>query len=318
MRLVFMGTPDFAVAVLAALVEAGHDIAAVYSQPARPKGRGMAEQPSPVAQFAAAHGLAVRTPKTLRTPEAQADFASLNADAAVVVAYGLLLPKAVLDAPKHGCFNLHGSLLPRWRGAAPIQRAVMAGDTHTGVMVMRMDEGLDTGPVLMTETIAIGRKTAGEVFDELAATGAALMVRAMAAVAAGTAVETPQGAEGVCYAKKIDKAEARIDWTKPAAEIDALIRGLNPFPGAWCECRGERLKILLAEPTAAAGAPGAVLPGAVLPGVVLPGVVLDESPCIACGVGALRLIRVQRAGKGAMAAEDFQRGFALKPGEVLS
>lgn len=302
MRLAFMGTPDFAVPVLAALIAAGHDVAAVYSQPARPKGRGMSAQPSPVAEFAAAKGFFVRTPKTLRAPEAQGEFAALNLDAAVVVAYGLLLPKAVLDAPKFGCFNLHGSLLPRWRGAAPIQRAVMAGDAQTGVMVMRMDEGLDTGPVLMTEIIEIGRKTAGQVFDEVAGKGAALMVRAMAAAAAGTATQTPQSPDGATYAKKIDKAEAHIDWTKPAGQIDALIRGLSPHPGAWCQARGERLKILYAEPAAGAGTPGAVLDGA---------------PTIACGTGALKLLTVQRAGKGAMAAADFQRGFALKPGEVL-
>lgn len=303
MRLAFLGTPDFAVPVLAALIAAGHTIVAVYSQPARPKGRGMAEQPSPVAAFAAAHGLPVRTPKTLRTPEAQAAFAALRLEAAVVVAYGLILPKAILDAPKYGCFNLHGSLLPRWRGAAPIQRAVMAGDAETGVMVMQMDEGLDTGPVLMTEKIVIGRKTAGQAFDELAEKGAALMTRAMAAVATGAAVATPQAADGACYAKKIDKTEARIDWSRSAAEIDAQIRGLSPHPGAWCEARGERLKILYAEPTTGQGAPG---------------LVLDDAPTVACGAGALRLVTLQRAGKGAMAAADFQRGFALKPGEILS
>lgn len=306
MRLAFMGTPDFAVSVLAALRAAGHEIAAVYSQPARPKGRGMAEQPSPVAAYAAAHGLTVRTPKTLRTPEAQADFAALGLDAAVVVAYGLLLPAPILAAPKFGCFNLHGSLLPRWRGAAPIQRAVMAGDRETGVMVMRMDEGLDTGPVLTTAKIAIGRKTAGQVFDELAETGATLMVAAMAAVAAGTAAETPQAPEGATYAKKIDKAETRIDWSRPAEELDALIRGLSPHPGAWCEARGERLKILYAEPVSGPGAGGKEA-----------GTVLDAAPTVACGRGALRLLRVQRAGKTAVAAADFQRGFALKPGERL-
>jgi methionyl-tRNA formyltransferase len=302
MRLAFMGTPDFAVPVLVALIAAGHEIAAVYSQPARPKGRGMTQAPSPVAAFAVARGLTLRTPKTLRTPEAQVEFAALDLDAAVVVAYGLILPKPVLEAPRYGCFNLHGSLLPRWRGAAPIQRAVMAGDTETGVMVMRVDEGLDTGPVLMTERILVGRKTAGALFDEMAEKGAPLMVRAMADVAAAKAVETPQSVQDTCYARKIDKEEARIDWSRPAAEIDCLIRGLSPAPGAWCQIRGERLKILYAEPADGAGAPGTVLNGA---------------PTVACGTGALRLVSMQRAGKAVVAAADFQRGFALKLGEVL-
>lgn len=303
MRLAFMGSPDFAVPVLAALLDAGHDIVAVYAQPARPKGRGKQEQPTPVAAFAAEKGLVVRTPKFLRGAAEQAEFAALNIDAAIVVAYGLLLPKAVLDAPRLGCFNLHGSLLPRWRGAAPIQRAIMAGDEKTGVMVMHMDEGLDTGPYLSTVTIDIGRKTAGEVMGELSALGAELMVRTLNNIASGTAVENPQAADGATYAKKILKEEARIDWTEPAAELDCHIRGISPFPGAWCESRGERLKILLAEPVAASGVPGTVL---------------DEAPTIACGRGALRLIKVQRAGRGVVSAAEFQRGFALKTGEVLA
>jgi methionyl-tRNA formyltransferase len=303
MRLAFMGTPDFSVPTLAELLMRGHEIACVYSQPARPKGRGLTLEPSPVAAFAGAHGLPVRTPATLRTAEAQGEFSALDLDAAVVVAYGLLLPKAVLDAPRLGCFNLHGSLLPRWRGAAPIERAVMAGDMTTGVMAMRMDEGLDTGPVLSSAETKIGRKTSGDLRDELATTGAILMAEAMAALENGTARETPQDAEGATYAKKILKMETRIDWSKPAREIDCLIRGLNPAPAAWCEARGERLKILFAEPADGAGAPGTVI---------------GEEPTIACGEGALKLMRLQRAGKSAMDAADFQRGIHLAKGERLT
>jgi methionyl-tRNA formyltransferase len=302
MRLCFMGTPEFSVPTLAELIARGHEIACVYSQPPRPKGRGMTLEPTPVAKFAATHGLPVHTPASLKSPEAQAEFAALDLDAAVVVAYGLLLPKAVLEAPRLGCFNLHGSLLPRWRGAAPIERAVMAGDAETGAMAMRMDEGLDTGPVLMTARTEIGRKTAGDLRDELAVIGAKLMAEAMAAAAAGMAVETPQKPEGATYAKKILKAETRIDWSRSASVLDGLIRGLSPSPAAWCEARGERLKILFAEPVAGNGAPGEVL---------------DDAPTVACGEGALRLKRVQRAGKGAMEAADFQRGFHLAKGERL-
>src|SRR5471032_596301 len=224
LRLAFMGTPDFAVPALAELIAQGHDIAAVYSQPPRPSGRGMETTPGPVHKFAQTAGLEVRTPLSLKSPAEQAAFAALNLDAAVVVAYGLLLPKAILEAPKLGCFNLHGSLLPRWRGAAPIQRAVMAGDLETGVMVMHMDEGLDTGPVLMAERVTIGRKTAGELADQLSRLGADLMVRALSALERGQASEQPQSEQGVTYAKKISKDEARIDWRKSAAEIDCLIR----------------------------------------------------------------------------------------------
>src|SRR3984885_14685119 len=232
LRLAFMGTPDFAVPTLAELIAQGHDIAAVYSQPPRPKGRGMVLEPGPVHKFAESAKLAVRTPLSLKGAEEQAAFASLNLDAAIVVAYSLLLPKAILDAPRLGCFNLHGSLLPRWRGAAPIQRAIMAGDEETGVMIMRMEEGLDTGPVLMAERTAIGRKTYGALHDELAHLGADLMVRTLAALERGSVQERPQREDGVTYAKKILKEESRIDWTKPAAEIDCLIRGLSPQPGA--------------------------------------------------------------------------------------
>jgi methionyl-tRNA formyltransferase len=303
LRLAFLGTPEFAVPTLTELIGQGHDIAAVYTQPARPKGRGLTAEPSPVAKIAAAHGLEVRTPVTLKNPEAQAEFAALALDAAVVVAYGLLLPKPILEAPRLGCFNLHGSLLPRWRGAAPIQRAIMAGDAETGVMTMRMEEGLDTGPVLMAERVPIGRKTYGELHDELAWLGADLMARALAALERGSIVEQPQANEGVSYAKKIAKEEARIDWTKSARELDCLVRGLSPHPGAWCEARGERLKILYAEPVDAGG---------------MPGEILDEQLIIACGDGALRLTRLQRAGKSPMSAAELLRGFPLRAGETLA
>src|SRR6202789_1568349 len=292
LRLAFMGTPDFAVPTLAELAARGHDIACVYSQPPRPKGRGLDAQPSPVHEFALASKLAVRTPVTLKDPAQQELFAGLEIDAAVVVAYGLLLPKKVLDAPKLGCFNLHASLLPRWRGAAPIQRAVMEGDEETGAMIMRMEEGLDTGPVLMAERVAVGRKTYGELHDELSRLGADLMVRALGALERGTASETPQAPDGVTYAKKIAKDEARIDWTKSAREIDSLIRGLSPFPGAWCDAKAERLKVLYAEPAEGHGAPGTLL---------------DDRLTVACGEGALRLVRLQRAGKSAMTADELLR-----------
>ena len=301
-RLAFMGTPDFAVPTLAELVAQGHDIAAVYSQPPRPKGRGLGTDPSPVHKFAQSAGLEVRTPVTLKDAEQQELFRALDIDAAIVVAYGLLLPKPILDAPKLGCFNLHGSLLPRWRGAAPIQRAIMAGDAETGVMVMRMEEGLDTGPVLMAERTAIGRKTYGDLHDELARLGADLMVRALSALERGSIAEQPQPGDGANYAKKILKDEARIDWTKSAREIDCLIRGLSPVPGAWCEVKGERLKILYAEPVSGSGAPGTLI---------------DDKLTVACGDGALRLVRLQRAGKSAMTADELLRGFALRKGEYL-
>jgi methionyl-tRNA formyltransferase len=302
LRLAFMGTPDFAVPTLAELVAQGHDIACVYSQPPRPKGRGLGTDPSPVHKFALGAGLEVRTPVTLKDAEQQEVFRALDIDAAIVVAYGLLLPKPILDAPKLGCFNLHGSLLPRWRGAAPIQRAIMAGDTETGVMVMRMEEGLDTGPVLMAERTPVGRKTYCDLHDELSRLGADLMVRALSALERGSISETPQPGEGVTYAKKILKEEARIDWTKSAHEIDCLIRGLSPVPGAWCEVKGERLKILYAESVSGSGTPGTLL---------------DDKLTVACGDGALRLVRLQRAGKSAMTADELLRGFALPHGAVL-
>jgi len=303
LRLAFMGTPDFAVPALAELMAQGHDIAAVYSQPPRPKGRGMETVPGPVHHFANTAGLEVRTPLSLKSAEEQASFAALHLDAAVVVAYGLLLPKAILDAPRLGCFNLHGSLLPRWRGAAPVQRAVMAGDAETGVMVMHMDEGLDTGPVLMAERVAIARQTSGELAESLSRLGADLMVRALGALERGQVSETPQVEAGVTYAKKISKHEARIDWQKSAAEIDCLIRGLAPAPGAYSEVKGERLKILYAEPTPGSGVPGSVI---------------GDDLTIACGAGALRLVKVQRAGGKVMEAAALLQGFALPPGTAFS
>jgi methionyl-tRNA formyltransferase len=302
LRLAFMGTPEFSVPLLAELLAQGHDIAAVYTQPARPKGRGYAEEPSPVAKLAAAHGLLLRTPPTLKNEEAQAEFAALQLDAAVVAAYGLILPGPVLDAPRLGCFNLHASLLPRWRGAAPIQRAIMAGDEETGIMVMRMAEGLDTGPVLMAQSVQIGRRTCGELQNELARLGASLMARALAALERGSIAERPQPETGVTYAKKILKEEARIDWSKSAQEVDCLIRALSPAPCAWSEAKGERLKILYAELAEGSGTPGEVL---------------DENLTIACGSSALRLIRLQRAGRGVMSATELLRGFALPRGARL-
>jgi methionyl-tRNA formyltransferase len=298
-----MGTPDFAVATLTELIGQGHEIAAVYTQPARPKGRGLSPEASPVEKVACAYGLPVRTPATLKEAAAQSEFAALALDAAVVVAYGLLLPKPILETPKLGCFNLHASLLPRWRGAAPIQRAIMACDTETGVMAMRMEEGLDTGPVLMAERVAIGRKTYGELHDELARLGADLMVRALAALERGSIVEQLQPNEGATYAKKISKDEARIDWQRPARELDCLIRALSPAPGAWCEAKGERLKVLYAELAAGSGSPGEIL---------------DDELTVACGHGALRLVRLQRAGRDVMDVGELLRGFALPEGAVLT
>jgi len=303
LRLAFMGTPDFAVPTLAELLAQGHDITCVYSQPPRPKGRGMALEPTPVHQFAQKAGLPVRHPASLKGEADQVEFAALDLDAAIVVAYGLLLPKAILDAPKLGCFNLHGSLLPRWRGAAPIQRAVMAGDEETGVMVMQMEEGLDTGPVLMAERVKVGRKTSGELTTELSRLGADLMVRALGALERGAVTPQPQSQDGVTYAKKITKDEARIDWNKSAAEIDARVRGLAPWPGAFTEVKGERLKILSATPVKDRGDAGEVI---------------TDDLTVACGEGALKLLKVQRAGKGVMDARELLKGFALPPGTRFS
>jgi methionyl-tRNA formyltransferase len=307
MRLAFLGTPDFAATCLAALVEAGHEIAAVYSQPPAPRGRGQALKPSPAHAFAEAHGIAVRTPVSMRDPDEIAAFAALGLDAAVVVAFGQILPREVLEAPRLGAFNLHASLLPRWRGAAPIQRAIMAGDKITGVEVMRMTEGLDEGPVLASETLRIDAlETAGALHDRLAVTGAHLLVRTLALVARGQAVETPQAEEGTTYARKIRPKEARLNWTKPAVELDRKIRGLSPFPGAWFEAQTEkgpvRVKALLSRVEDAAGAPG---------------VALDDNLLIGTGEGAVRLLRVQREGKGPQEAQVFLRGFPVPAGAKL-
>ena len=305
-----MGTPEFAKTTLAELVGAGHEIAAVYSQPPRPAGRGMAERPSPVHAFAEQQGLEVRHPTSLKSDDELAGFRALNADVAVVVAYGLLLPRAVLEAPCEGCFNVHGSELPRWRGAAPLQRAIMAGDAHTAVTVMRMDEGLDTGPVCLAERIEIGPEmTAGELHDVMAGIGAELMVRALAALERGSLVAAPQREEGITYAGKIEKAEARIDFTRPASEVHNKIRGLSPFPGAWFEIelgsKRERVKALKSRLVNGSGAPGEILTA-------------DETLQIACGEGAVELSRVQRAGKKACGAAEFLRGCKITTGTRLT
>jgi len=308
MRLAFLGTPPFAAVVLEAVAGAGHEIACVYSQPPAPRGRGHELKPSPVHAFALEQGLPVRTPASMRDPDEVAAFEALDLDAAAVVAFGQILPAAVLDAPRLGSFNLHGSLLPRWRGAAPMQRAVMAGDPVTGVEVMRMTEGLDEGPVLASETLRIGPlDTAGTMHDRMAAAGAELLVRTLAAVERGEAVETPQAEEGVTYAKKIRAKEARIDWTKPGAEVDRKIRGLSPFPGAWFTLptnRGPlRVKALLSAFEDADGAPGEVL---------------DDRLLVATGAGAVRLLRVQREGRGPQDAEVFLNGTPVSAGTRLS
>ena len=301
MRLVFMGTPEFAVVTLEALLAAGHEVACVYSQPPRPAGRGMAERPSPVQAFATSRGIEVRTPATLKSPDEQARFADLDVDAAVVVAYGLLLPKPVLDAPRLGCFNVHASLLPRWRGAAPIQRAIMAGDAESGVTIMRMGEGLDTGPMCKVGKVPIRPETTAQsLHDELAALGARLMTEALSQDKIDC-VAQPE--EGVTYAKKIDKAEARIDFAGSAVAVRNHIHGLSPFPGAWFEVNGTRIKVLNCETTNAAAAPGTFA---------------DDALTIGCGNGAVRLLRLQREGKGAMDAETFLRGFAIPAGSKAS
>jgi len=301
LRLAFMGTPDFATPSLAELIAGGHNIACVYTQPPRPKGRGLSQEKSPVHKLAESAGLEVRTPRSLKEAKEQEAFATLGLDAAIAVAYGLILPMAVLEAPRLGCFNLHASLLPRWRGAAPIQRAIMAGDPETGVMVMRMEVGLDTGPVLMSERVAIDRKTYGELHDELARLGADLLGGALLALERGEITEQPQDRNGITYARKIEKSETRIDWKRSARELDWLIRGLSPSPGAWFEAKGERVKVLLAEPVSESGEPGEVL-----------------SPLVvACSDHALKLITVQRAGRAPMDAEAFLRGFPLRAGEQV-
>jgi methionyl-tRNA formyltransferase len=304
LRLIFMGTPDFAVPTLLELAAHGHEIAAVYTRAAKPAGRGMKLQLSPVEQEARRLGVPVLTPATLKTPEALEEFRAHQADAAVVVAYGMILPQAILDAPPLGCFNLHASLLPRWRGAAPINRAIMAGDPETGVMVMKMDAGLDTGDVAMAERLAItDAMTALDLHDALSPLGGDLMVRAMGALERGRLQLSKQSGEGVTYAAKIDKAEARIDWNKPAHAVLRHIHGLSPFPGAWCEMPSEgeqvRVKILRCQMIDRSGAPGELL---------------DEHLTVACAQGAIRFLELQRAGKQPMKAEDFLRGTPLKAG----
>ena len=297
-----MGTPDFAVPTLTEIVSAGHEVVAVYTRAPKPAGRGQAERKSPVHEVADGFGIPVMTPKTLRNEAEQIAFAAFDADVAVVVAYGLILPKPILDAPRLGCLNLHGSLLPRWRGAAPMQRAVLAGDKRTGVMVMQMDEGLDTGPVALVDEMPIGPDmTIGELHDRMMLVGADLMGRALAALERGSLTFTPQSEDGVTYASKIDKAEARIDWTKPAQEVHNLIRGMSPFPGAWFELdlagQTTRVKAIRSTLGAGSGAPGTILPDLT----------------IACGEGAVRLITVQREGKSAMDAATFLRGAGTLP-----
>jgi methionyl-tRNA formyltransferase len=297
MRIVFMGTPDFAVPVLDALAAAGHDVVAVYCQPPRPAGRGKKDRPSPVQARAEAMGLSVRHPMSLKDAAAQAEIAALQADVAVVVAYGLILPQAVLDAPRHGCLNIHASLLPRWRGAAPIHRAVMAGDVETGICIMRMEAGLDTGPVLMREAVPIGaEETTGDLHDRLAALGARMIVAALEQLPDLEPQE--QSATGVTYAAKIDKAEARVDWTQDAETVARLIRGLAPSPSAWCMIAGERVKLLRAVAVDGAGMPGTILEG-------------DDNLIIACGQGAVRVSEVQREGRRAMAVAEALRGMNL-------
>jgi methionyl-tRNA formyltransferase len=303
LRLAFMGSPTFALPALSALLAAGHEVACVYSQPPRPAGRGKQERQTPVHALAASCGIEVRTPKSLKRAEEQEAFAALKLDAAIVVAYGLILPRQVLDAPKLGAFNLHGSLLPRWRGAAPIQRAIMAGDRLTGVQVMRMEEGLDTGPVLATAETAIDAEdNSSTLHDRLAGLGAGLLIDTLEKLERGEARETPQSEDGVTYAHKITPAEARIDWARPAREVDCMIRGLSPHPGAWFELGGARIKALHSRRGLGDGAPGEAL---------------DEELLIACGSGAVRLLTVQREGRAPLAAEAYLHGAPVSAGTRL-
>ena len=310
LRVIFMGTPDFSVPALSEIISAGHEVATVYSQPPRPAGRGMSDRKSPVHVFAEAAGIEVRTPASLKSPDAVAEFSALNADVAIVIAYGLLLPKPILEAPRHGCLNLHASKLPRWRGAAPIQRAIMAGDTETAVMVMQMDEGLDTGPICLAERIVIGPDTtAGELHDELSQQGASLTTRALAALSRGTLHATPQPETGITYAAKISKQESQIDFSRPALEVHNHVRGLSPFPGAWLilhsDKGAERIKILrtqLIEETGTAATPGTII---------------DDQLTIACKAGTVRCITLQRAGKRAMHLDEFLRGWPVASGTVV-
>lgn len=309
LRVIFMGTPDFSVPALSDILNAGHDVVAVYTQPPRPAGRGMEPRKSPVHELAERSGLPIFTPKRLKDPAEQEPFVNQKADVAVVVAYGLILPKPILEAPAHGCLNLHASLLPRWRGAAPVQRAIMAGDEETGIMIMRLDEGLDTGPICLAEHVVIGPDmTAGELHNVLARRGGDLIVRALAALERGRLDCKAQGREGVTYARKIDKAETRIDWQRPASDVHNHIRGLSPWPGAWFQLeRGgkiERVKALRSESAEGSGRPGMVLEN-------------ETALTIACGSGSIRLQQVQRAGKKPMDADAFLRGMTLTPGTEL-
>jgi methionyl-tRNA formyltransferase len=301
LRLIFMGTPDFAVSTLKALIDAGHEVLCVYAQPPRASGRGLQLRPTPVHSFAEARGIEVRTPLSLKSADDQQRFADVKADAAVVVAYGLLLPQAVLDAPKFGCFNVHASLLPRWRGAAPIQRAIMAGDSETGVTIMRMEAGLDTGPMLKVGRVAIGAETtASSLHDELAVLGSHLIVEVLQNPSVHGVI---QPVDGVTYAKKIEKAEAHIDFSKSAMEVRNHIHGLSPFPGAWCMANGARVKILKCQVVEQSGNAGEML---------------DDALTVACGLGALKFTSLQREGKGVMDAATFLRGFPLPKGTRLS
>ena len=304
LRLAFMGTPDFARVALAALIAAGYDIAVAYSQPPRPAGRGQQQRASPVQLFAQERGLPVRTPFNLREPAEEGYFASLGLDAAVVAAYGLLLPRTILEVPRLGCLNIHASLLPRWRGAAPIQHAILAGDDETGITIMQMDEGLDTGAMLLAERIAIlPTDTGGSLHDRLADLGARLIVTALEHLADGQLTPRPQPSSMVTYAAKLKRGDGRLDWQGPAGDLARLVRALAPRPGAWCELAGERIKVLEAESVRSAGPPGRLL---------------DDRLTIACGQGALRLLTVQRPGKAALGAAEFLRGFKLAPGTVLA
>lgn len=299
MRIIFMGSPDFAVPALNALVEAGHEVVAVYCQPPRPAGRGKADRKTAIHERAEQLGLEVRTPRTLRDAEEQAKFAALGADLAVVAAYGLILPKPILDAPKGGCVNIHASLLPRWRGAAPIQRAILAGDAVSGVTIMQMDEGLDTGPMLLKRELQLDRKNAGQITEELAKLGASALLKWIE----DPSPPEPQPENGATYAPKVDKAEARIDWNRPAIEIERQVHAFSPWPGAWFEASGERIKLL--EARAGDDASGR------------PGEVLDDCLNVAAGDGYVRPLRVQRAGRGAMTVDELLRGFAIPKGTLL-
>ena len=301
MRVIFMGSPDFAVPTLDALVAAGHDVVAAYCQPPRAAGRGKALRPTPVQARTEALGIAVRSPTSLKTAEAQAEFAAFGADIAVVAAYGLILPQPILDAPPFGCLNVHASLLPRWRGAAPIQRAIIAGDAVTGVTIMQMEAGLDTGPMLLAREVTIGRKNAGQLTEELAQVGAEAMVEVLGRLNALPLIAQPD--EGITTAAKIAKAEAQIDWGRPASELERLVQGLAPFPGAWFEGGGERIKLLAAEAIEGSGPPGTVI---------------DERMTIACGEDALRPVLLQRASRSPMSLDDFLRGFPIAQGTNLA